>query len=104
MCPPPCPFINAPSRSFHDLTGGGAATFGAVWFRDKAAWWEETRKELTQFMSGGKHDDVIDSLSWLARLALKHTAPKVAAPPPVKSWKDRLGALMKGQGGGHMSA
>ena len=77
---------------------------GKVWFRDKAAWWEETRKELTQFMSGGKHDDVIDSLSWLARLALKHTAPKVAAPPPVKSWKDRLGVLMKGQGGGHMSA
>lgn len=77
---------------------------GKVWFKHGADWWEETRKELTQFLSGGKHDDVVDSLSWLARLALKHTAPKKAEAKPMKSWKDDLAARLRGQSGGHMSA
>lgn len=77
---------------------------GKVWFKHGADWWEETRKELTQFLSGGKHDDVVDSLSWLARLALKHTAPKKAEAKPMKSWKDDLAARLRGQGGGHMAA
>ena len=77
---------------------------GKVWFKHGADWWEETRKELTQFLSGGKHDDVVDSLSWLARLALKHTAPKKAEAKPMKSWKDDLAARLRGQSGGHMAA
>lgn len=34
---------------------------GKVWFKDKAPWWEPCRKELTQFLSGGKHDDIVDA-------------------------------------------
>lgn len=77
---------------------------GKVWFKDKAAWWEVCRKELTQFLSGGKHDDVVDSLAWLARLSLKHTAPRKAEPKPVKSWKDGLMARLSGIDRSHMSA
>ena len=77
---------------------------GKVYFKSKASWWEEVRKELTQFLSGGKHDDIVDSLSWLARLSLLHTAPKAVAHKPMKSWKDGLTARLKGRTGGHMSA
>jgi predicted phage terminase large subunit-like protein len=34
---------------------------GKVWFKDKATWWEQCSKELTQFLSGGKHDDIVDA-------------------------------------------
>jgi predicted phage terminase large subunit-like protein len=34
---------------------------GKVWFKNNAPWFEEVRKEFTQFLSGGKHDDTVDS-------------------------------------------
>lgn len=69
---------------------------GKVWFKQAAPWWEETRKELTQFLSGGKHDDIVDALAWMARLSLNHKAP---APPGAKrlpSWRDKLRGLTSG--------
>ena len=77
---------------------------GKVWFRGKAAWWEEVRKELTQFLSGGKHDDIVDALAWLARLSLTHRVPMRKKDRPVKSWKDKLKAFTVGIEGTHMSA
>lgn len=77
---------------------------GKVWFKDKASWWEACRKELTQFLSGGKHDDIVDSLAWLARLALKHSAPSAPEPKKMKSWKDGLLARLNGGATTHMSA
>lgn len=79
---------------------------GKVWFKHGAGWWEIVQKELTQFLSGGKHDDCVDALAWLARLALKHAAPKAPEVKPAKSWKDGLMARLRGQGGGvsHMAS
>ena len=82
----------------------GLMQSGKVWFKQGAGWWEVVRKEMTQFLSGGKHDDTVDALAWLARLALKHSAPKAPEPKPMKSWKDKLGSMLKGRTGGHMSA
>ena len=45
---------------------------GKVWLKEKAAWREEARKEMTQFLSGGKYDDIVDALAWMARLSLAH--------------------------------
>ena len=47
---------------------------------------------------------LVHNCAWLARLALKHAAPKKDEPKPLKSWKDRLKGLIQGQGGGAMSA
>lgn len=83
----------------------GRMQIGKVWFNDKAPWWEVVRKELIGFGAGGKHDDIVDSLAWLVRLTLLRMAPKEKAPPPVKSWKDRLRGIIGGtKGATHMSA
>ena len=78
---------------------------GKVWFKEKTAWWEEARKEMTQFLSGGKHDDIVDALAWMARLSLTHrVAPRKKEKKTLRSWKDKLKAFGAGIDGSHMSA
>ena len=76
----------------HPLRGRMQA--GKVWFLDKTPWLEVTVNELARFPAG-KHDDIVDSLSWCVRLTLGRHAPKPIQPHgKVKSWKDKLRGLM----------
>jgi predicted phage terminase large subunit-like protein len=82
----------------------GRMQAGKVYFDEKAPWYDDLRKELMRFPAG-KHDDQIDALAWAVRLSLLRQAPKENAPPPIKSWRDKLNTLSKaGFGAGHMSA
>ena len=76
---------------------------GKLFVRQNQPWTEQFRQELMKFPSG-KYDDVVDSTSWAVRLTLTKSAPKAKAPPPQKSWKDKLRELTSGGGGGHMAA
>lgn len=75
---------------------------GAVVFDDKAEWFDTARTELLRFPAG-VHDDIVDSLAWLAQLAIGAAPPPKAEPPKTKSWRDRLGAASRGNVG-HMAA
>lgn len=82
----------------------GRMQAGKVYFDEHADWYEELRKELMRFPAG-KHDDQIDALAWAVRLSLLRQAPKEKAPPPLKSWRDKLNATLGAQhSAGHMSA
>lgn len=76
-----------------------------VQFNGRASWWDAMKKELLRFQAGGKHDDQVDALAYVVRLAMTMSTP---APPPddnPKSWKDRLSSLMNDAlGTTHMSA
>lgn len=73
-----------------------------VAFFDGADWKRTTEHELLRFPSG-QFDDVVDALSWAARLASR-PAPRSRTPKPKKleSWKDKL--RLGARGGSHMAA
>ncbi len=76
-----------------------------VQFLSASSWWEILKNEFLRFMAGGKHDDVVDAVSLLVRLATSTTAPAARSRgDKLKSWKDELRSLMLGGGGSHMSA
>ncbi|MDL2342425.1 MAG: phage terminase large subunit [Patescibacteria group bacterium] len=82
----------------------GRMQAGKVWFPEKATWYQTLKTELLQFPAG-KHDDQVDGLAWVVRLILRKNPPKLKAPTPVKSWKDKLKGIMKGQAGNsHMAS
>ena len=82
----------------------GRMQAGKVWFPEKAPWYQALKTELLQFPAG-KHDDQVDSLAWVVRLILRKHPPKLKQPAPVKSWKDRLNGIMRGQAGNsHMAS
>lgn len=66
-----------------------------VFIKKDAAWTEAFVRELMVFPAG-KHDDQVDGASWMVRLTLQHLPKKPPAPPPPKSWKDRLGQIAAG--------
>jgi len=81
----------------------GRMQLGKVLFDANAPWWQDTKQELLRFPAG-KHDDVIDSLSWAVRLTLGRHAPRMPDnTPKMKSWRDALPGLGSGTGS-HMSA
>lgn len=82
----------------------GRMQAGKVWFPEKAPWYQTMKTELLQFPAG-KHDDQVDSLAWVVRLILRKHPPRIKAPPQLKSWKDKLKGIMRGQAGNsHMSS
>lgn len=74
---------------------------GRVVFPEGAAWLGQAEQELLRFPAG-VHDDVVDALAWAAQLCMGKEPPRLAVPPPLPSWRDKL-SIMGGQGG-HMSA
>lgn len=74
----------------------GMFSFAAI-----AEWYDIVRNELLRFPAG-IHDDVVDSLAWLAQLVVGRAAPRAAKPKVAKSWKDKL--TLGGSRGGHMTA
>lgn len=74
---------------------------GMVSFNIGADWYDTVRNEMLRFPAG-IHDDCVDSLAWLAQVAMDRPAPKKPVPKKYKSWKDQLRA---GTGTvGHMAA
>ena len=77
-----------------------------VFIRKDTPWTDPFVRELMVF-PWGKHDDQVDAASWMVRLTLQHLPKKPPAPPPPKSWKDKLNGIIAGQGvagQSHMSA
>lgn len=74
---------------------------GRVVFPEGAGWLPQAEQELLRFPAG-VHDDVVDALAWAAQLCMGKEPPRLAVPPPLPSWRDKL-SIMGGQGG-HMSA
>jgi predicted phage terminase large subunit-like protein len=64
-------------------------------------WTITAQQELLRFPSG-VHDDIVDSLAWLAKLVVDKTPPARAQEKQIKSWKDRIFA--GGAAASHMGA
>jgi phage terminase large subunit-like protein len=74
---------------------------GMVSFNQDAEWYETVRNEMLRFPAG-VHDDCVDSLAWMAQMAVGNEPPKDAKVKPLKSWKDKLRGGMAGAS--HMAA
>jgi len=75
---------------------------GALVFSKDLQHVEEMIQELIRF-PGAVHDDIVTALSWLARLALMHPAPREpTSRQRRKSWRDKLGSINGSLG--HMAA
>ena len=74
---------------------------GRIIFPENASWLGQAEQELLRFPAGA-HDDVVDALAWLTHLCIGKAPPRIAVPPPLPSWRDKL-AIVGGEGS-HMSA
>ena len=81
----------------------GRMQAGKIHFPTKGAWVKTLKDEMLKF-PGGKHDDQVDALSWVVRLILLKSPPRMPDVKPLPSWKDKLKGMMKGAEGSHMSA
>jgi len=70
---------------------------GMVFFPSNQPWVEQTMFELLRF-PGGVHDDIVDALSWVLRLAMKFPPPRLEKPKGLASWKDKLKNYTQGSG------
>jgi len=64
---------------------------GMVYFPATASWLEVTQHEMLRF-PGGVHDDIVDAVSWLARMAIAAEPPRPPKARRRKSWRDGLNA------------
>lgn len=100
-----------PLRPFTDKTARarplqGRMQQGKVWLKQDAANLRDMEMELLRF-PGGAHDDIVDAMAWAAHLAGGHAPPhkpSYGRKDKVKSWKDKLSLIGRGQGAGHMAA
>jgi predicted phage terminase large subunit-like protein len=74
---------------------------GKIVFLEDAHWRTQAEQELLRFPAGA-HDDVVDAMAWVVHLCLGKSPPQLEAPPPLKSWKDKL--VVSRGGGSHMTA
>ena len=74
------------------------------WFFEESPWLKDCQMELLRFPAG-RHDDIVDALSWAVRLATGKKPKKRPPKKKLKSWKDDIQRFMgNGEGGGHLSA
>ncbi len=74
---------------------------GMVSFNQDAEWYETVRNEMLRFPAG-VHDDCVDSMAWMAQMAVGSEPPHPPKPKAAKSWKDKLrGGIL---GATHMAA
>lgn len=75
---------------------------GMVSFNSDGEWYDVVRQEMLRFPAG-VHDDCVDALAWMTKLAIGHAPPRPPAEKRKKSWKDQL--LLGGPGSvTHMAA
>jgi len=72
---------------------------GMVYFPTNAPWLDTATHELLRF-PGGVHDDIVDALSWLMRMAIKAEPPKPKKAKKLRSWREKLKPHTRGPGGG----
>jgi predicted phage terminase large subunit-like protein len=75
---------------------------GMVSFNTSGDWYEEARNELLRFPAG-THDDQVDALAWMVKMAIGRAAPQKRQEQRMKSWRDRLKSAGAGSAG-HMAA
>lgn len=62
-----------------------------IQFPARAPWYAEFKAELLRFQAGGRHDDQVDALAHVVRIATSHAAPKGPPQPKMpESWKKKL--------------
>lgn len=74
---------------------------GMVSFNSQGDWYDVVRAEMLRFPAG-VHDDCVDSLAWMAIMAIGRQAPRKPTVKHIPSWKDRLKAGLGNVG--HMAA
>ena len=62
---------------------------GMVSFSSSGEWYEEVRNEMLRFPAG-VHDDQVDSLAWMTKMAMERAAPRKKVHPGLRSWRDKL--------------
>ena len=62
---------------------------GMVSFSSTGAWYDEARNEMLRFPAG-VHDDQVDSLAWMTKMAMERAAPRKKLHQGLKSWRDKL--------------
>lgn len=62
---------------------------GRVAFKEGAEWFPVMQNEMLRFPSG-IHDDIVDSLAWMARLVTQYEPPRKPTPKAQKSWRDKI--------------
>jgi hypothetical protein len=75
---------------------------GMVSFSHKAEWYEDARNEMLRFPAG-VHDDQVDAMAWMTKMAVGKGAPRKPKAQQLKSWRDKL-KLGLGGAAGHMGA
>lgn len=75
---------------------------GLISFVDKAEWYDSARLELLRFPAG-VHDDQVDSLAWMAQLAVGRAPPREKSAR-IASWKDRLASGFTSANSGYLTA
>jgi len=75
---------------------------GMISFNDQAEWYDTVRNEMLRFPAG-VHDDCVDSLAWLAQLAVGKAPPTPPRAKKLPSWRDKLKGGFGGTGS-HMAA
>lgn len=74
------------------------------WFFEQSPWLNDVQMELLRFPAG-RHDDIVDALSWAVRLSTGKQPKKPGKKKALPSWKDNLRQFMgSGAGKGHLSA
>lgn len=71
---------------------------GLVSFNAEGDWYDTARMEMLRFPAG-VHDDIVDSLAWMAQLVVGKGAPRLGRERAPKSWKDKLSRITA-EGGG----
>lgn len=74
---------------------------GMVSFNAAGEWYDTARAEMLRFPAG-VHDDQVDAMAWMTKMAVGREAPKKQERKMLKSWRDKL----KNMGGttSHMAA
>jgi len=70
---------------------------GLVYFRKNCNATASLVAEMMRFPNG-LHDDGVDAMSWIGQMLSLLVRPRETKAPPKKSWKDKLGKLVKGGG------
>ena len=69
---------------------------GKVKIPTDAPWYEKLKKELLEF-PGGRHDDIVDVISYCGQLLDTLETPFQEAPKPGKSWRDKVNPHISGK-------
>lgn len=74
---------------------------GMVSFSSTGEWYDDARAEMLRFPAG-VHDDQVDSIAWMTKMAVGREPPRKTKAQTVKSWREKL--KMTAGGSSHMAA